>query len=486
MKYTANYVKQCIECNQDFDPERNDIVLSIDAIDVKLFKKNDQMYKSVFIFYALPVNKMIKSFPVFAMMHKTGKMNFEVAEKTSKIIEQINKLENVYISIKAVDGDPGSNMEHIKQFNEIYKIYKKCGFKEVISSIENNIKEKTQTYIITDMIHFGKNRRTQLILIGLTLNNKNINLSPLYDILQNSGAINDKSSLSKLQDAFPIEIFNFAVIEKLIKYKAWDLILYILPMACWLESCLNTTLNKPSRLLLLKIAFTMYMKIYEMQIDKKSKSEFQTQISLIRALNTIAVLYEEFERSEKSFCFARYSTMIQEHFHGHIRGLNTNNDNVEEILFNIAKAGLVYQYKRELDIPTNVKTRLSVGGIQWDADVHKSSAIPFAEDIVVTPELICDFFLSYSCYQKQCEERNKIYESIMEWISKVASGTYKLKTTFNAYHGRHILTRQITNSKELKPKMRISQTNDIDESDEERNSFNEDIEAFNKAMNADE
>ena len=30
------------------------------------------------------------------------------------------------------------------------------------------------------------------------------------------------------------------------------------------------------------------------------------------------------------------------------------------------------------------------------------------------------------------------------------------------------------------------QTNDIDESDEERNSFNEDIEAFNKAMNADE
>ena len=31
-----------------------------------------------------------------------------------------------------------------------------------------------------------------------------------------------------------------------------------------------------------------------------------------------------------------------------------------------------------------------------------------------------------------------------------------------------------------------AQTNDIDESDEERNSFNEDIEAFNKAMNADE
>ena len=61
-----------------------------------------------------------------------------------------------------------------------------------------------------------------------------------------------------------------------------------------------------------------------------------------------------------------------------------------------------------------------------------------------------------------------------------------LKTTFNAYHGRHILTRQITNSKELSKHMKISNENDIEESEEERNLFNDDIEAFNKAMNEEE
>lgn len=483
LKYIASYVKHCIECNKEFDMERNDIILSIDAIDVKLFEKNKDIYKSVFIFYGLPTNKAIKCFPIFAMQHKTGKMTFDVTTKTSNIITQINKLENIYIPIKAVDGDPGSNVEHSNQFKNIYKDYKEKGFNGVISTIAENINSKNTTYIITDMIHFGKNRRTQLILIGLTLNDTEINLSPLYKILENSGAVNDKSNLSKLQDAFPVEIFNFYVISELLKYNAWDLILFILPMACWLEACLNKKLDKPSRLLLLKIAFLIYMRIYEMQCQRKSKNEFQMQISLMRAINTIAVLYEEFEKSEDSFCFARYSTMIQEHFHGQIRGMNTNNDNVNEVLRNIAKAALIYQYKRELDIPTNIKTRLSVGGIHWEDKVHTYTALPLENDVIIDCQTIIDFFFSKSVYKTHCENRKTLNTGIIEWINKVKEGTYMLTTSYKAFHGRHILTRQITNSKNVKERLKMSLENDVEESEEERELFNDDIIAFNQAMN---
>ena len=62
-------------------------------------------------------------------------------------------------------------------------------------------------------------------------------------------------------------------------------------------------------------------------------------------------------------------------------------------------------------------------------------------------------------------------------------GTFMLTTTMKAFHGRHILTRQISNSKGLQERMKFSQENDFDESDEERDAFNNEIQAFNAAMN---
>ena len=274
INFVKSYVENVLGSN-DCLRERNDIVLSIDAIDIKLFTSKDNHISSIFIFYANPVDEKIKGFPVFALPHPSGKMTTDIKSKTSMLINKLNEIPFAHIPIKAVDGDPGYNAEHRTQFKEFYNLYVSDGFDALIENIQTNIVQKKKTFIITDMIHFGKNRRTQAVLQELSMKGKKVDTSKLLELLKGSGAVEDMSSLSKLQDAFPVEIFNFSVLAQLMQAKQWNIALFVFPMACWLEACLNTKLNKPSRLFLINCAFLTYMKLYMYQNEHKCISEMQ-------------------------------------------------------------------------------------------------------------------------------------------------------------------------------------------------------------------
>ena len=160
--------------------------------------------------------------------------------------------------------------------------------------------------------------------------------------------------------------------------------------------------------------------------------------------------------------------MPQENFHGLIRGLTANNDNCETIMLNIARASLIYRYKRDLNIPTGIRTRLSVGGIHWNEEQHKMSALPMINGIIIDPSDVVAFMFSKSVYNFK-NENDAIHEGpIKEWIANVSQGTFRLKTTFKAFYGRHILSRQITNSRCVLPKAEITEEDDVKENEEEK------------------
>ena len=127
------------------------------------------------------------------------------------------------------------------------------------------------------MIHFGKNRRTQAVLDEITMRGTVIDTSKLLKILEGSGSVEDKSQLSKLQDSFPVEIFNFLIFGELINSEQWNIALFVFPVACWMEVCLNTHLDRQSRLFLIKCAFLAFMKLYKYQNTHKNLSEMQPQ-----------------------------------------------------------------------------------------------------------------------------------------------------------------------------------------------------------------
>ena len=473
INYLEDYIKMMLPISEE-STDCIDVILSIDAIDIKLFKKYFSEYKSIFIFYALPKDSRYKGFPVFTLAHKSGKTTFDVKEKTKQIISKINNIKGIYIPIKAVDGETGNNKEHKDQFKIFLEILENSGFKKLIESIKQSIEKRERTFIITDMIHFAKNRRSQIVISGLKMLNKIVNINILEDILPNSAAINDKSPLSKLQDTFPVLIFNFVVLKKLIKKEQIDLVLFLFPIACWMEVCLNQKLDRVSRLFLMEIALKIYFKLYLIQNELESPMEMQPQISLMRAINTLAILYAEFDNDNTEFNFDRYSTMPQEHFHGQIRGIAHNNDNYETVLNNISRASLVYKYKNEIGIPANVRSRLSVGGLHWKQDTHTYTAIPpFSVDDLV------EFLYYNSVYKEYAKETDIDIKTITEWVDAVSGGTYILKPKIKTFYGKQIITRQLSNSKD-------HLEDDFSDTDKQSKTFNEEINAFDSEINSEE
>ena len=57
-----------------------------------------------------------------------------------------------------------------------------------------------------------------------------VSIDDLKDILGDNPAIADVSSLSKLQDTFPLEIFNFQVMLKVFQNGNFNLMLYLFPL----------------------------------------------------------------------------------------------------------------------------------------------------------------------------------------------------------------------------------------------------------------
>ena len=429
------------------------VIMSVDAIDIDLFVKNDKEFKSLFIFYALPVSTQFKCFPLFVMLHPTGKATEDVREKMDKVAEKVNKCAGIYIPIDVVDGETSHNKRHEMQFLEFYDVYQSGGdnnFWNLIQYIIDIIANKKKRLLMTDMIHYGKNRRTQLVITEIVINELNVDITPLVELLEQSAAVTDTSSLSKLQDAFPVEIFNFKVILALIRQGEWDLVLFIFPMACWLETCLNQLLDKESRLFLLETAFRMYMNMYDIQIAAGNKTELQPQISIIRALNTIAILYAEFSECKKYFPFARYSTMPQEHFHGLVRCMHFNNDSYDIVLKNTARASLSLQYMSDLGIQYAARTRLSVGGITWHEENCPLNSLPKNGSEVLSPQEISQFLFEMSSYGSEESRDYNIVHIFDFWVEKASAGTYVLKRGPFAKRGRHILTRQISNSRNIK------------------------------------
>lgn len=79
----------------------------------------------------------------------------------------------------------------------------------------------------------------------------------LETVLFQSAAIMDTSSLSLLQDTFPVEIFNFQVFLGVLECGNYDLAFYSFPIICWNEAANNSLAGKKLRLFLLECALYM-------------------------------------------------------------------------------------------------------------------------------------------------------------------------------------------------------------------------------------
>ena len=407
-----NVIKMRLDgCNQNGDKIK--AVLSIDANEIALFRKVDKLIKNLFLLFFIHTNIPEKPFPVKAITHENGKVGKNMLDIINEKIAQ-TFYENPLIDLqyKAVDGDSGYNAEFEEEFEILFNYFVENdmnGLSEFVDQLKSDMLQKKKWLILTDMVHFLKNRRTQLIISSLELNEMQVFVECLENVLSQSAAILDTSSLSKLQDTFPIEIFNFQVFLGVLECGNYDLAYYLFPIICWNETANNNLVGKNTRLFLMECALYGFSKFYEIQLSTGKKMEIMPQIAIKRAFSTIALIWKEFKDSKGIFKFADFGTMLQEHYHGLLRGMAKGVDTLDNTINCIVKSNIVMDIQSRNGLNFRKKTRFSVGGIHFDPEKHTLD-IPFEYE----PKIIIEKLFQLSSY---CEDNGDV-SSICQAVEK--------------------------------------------------------------------
>ena len=440
--------------------EKIKCILSIDAIEIALFKKTLSVIKNLILFYLIPLNSKIKPFCIKVLKHQNGKVNPDTLNIIKlKVNELFSNDSPVAFQYLSTDGDSGYNPVYNDAFIKLYLYIKTNGIDELFEFIQN-LKNQYAVIgfclIIGDMIHFMKNRRTQINFSEIKMKNVTVSVDDLYDILGNN-AINDKSTLSKLQDTFPLEIFNFQVLASVFLNGNFDLIFFLFPLCCWNEAYNNQIIGKNTRLFLLECYIYGFKKIYELQKKDKNRKMIMPRIAIKRALVTVSIVYAEFEASTGVFNFAQYGTMLQEHFHALIRGMAQGVDTLDNTMNCIEKSNIIFNIQSRQETNTIKRTRYSVEGTHYDPNIYTNEFGGNLNSFYVIERLE-----KMSVFGNYLDIKDDFYINLYSFIDSVGKGSLRFtREDKNFRQGRNILAREITNAKELKDMMAREDLTDL-------------------------
>ena len=463
----------------------------IASIEIAFCQKIDSITKSLIICYIIQINIYIRPFTVNIQPHESGKANSDCLFRMNELMKQFFKEESpIDLQYLAVDGDYGYNSEFEIQFDIILNhlnTYGIEGLGEIIQKLKNDQAEKKKCLILTDMIHFLKNRRTDIIIKDLTINGNPVPVEFLEEILYKSASIIDKSSLSKIQDQFPIEIFNFTVFSHVLNCRHDDLAFWMLPLVCWNECCNNRKIGKKTRLFLLECSIFALKKFYEIQCKLNKKMELMPRVAIKRALSTIAILWKEFKESKGIFNFAQFGTMLQEHYHGLIRGMAHGVDTLTNTINCISKSYKIQNIQNKFKINFMKKTRYSVGGIHFDNESNDY----FDFDFDYKPEEIVNQLYNLSSYTKNSDDNNLFIVELISFADAIGQFSLRIPCSNKHFHyGRRIISREITNSQEIKAEKNemnnSSENHEIKLNTKSDREFQNDLEKIDQLLNEEE
>lgn len=284
------------------------------------------------------------------------------------------------------------------------------------------------------------------------MNDEIVSVDDLYSILGDNAAIADKSSLSKLQDTFPLEIFNFQVLSQVIDNCNFNLAFYMFPICCWNEAYNNQIVGKQTRLFLLECAIYGFKKFYELQKQRNNKKIIMPRIAIKRAFVAVVIVYTELKQSEGIFNFALFGTMLQEHYHALIRGMARGVDTLANTMSCIEKSSIVYNIQCNQGTKNIKRTRFSVGGTHFNPDIHIDKF-----ECNLNPLYIIEKLKRMSAFGNHQDFDELFCSQLNSFISTVGEGSLRITSENKNFHiGRRILSREITNSNEAKKMMEIA------------------------------
>ncbi|OHT07333.1 hypothetical protein TRFO_24499 [Tritrichomonas foetus] len=386
-------------------------------------KESKSNFSHLFIALVMPLDLSIDNIVINVLPHHNGQAGKYVRMHFCDLLSYLRHNTRFYPTYVCVDGDIGYQRYH----QHFYDFWRSLGTEELHELVKYiPIYTEHNVLYLTDLIHFGKNRRSWLIFNVLTVHPTDdsfyLDVEKIKQFCDLGDILSDLSQLGKIQDMYPIGLFSIPVVKNLMENNCFHEALYILPVALWFESVRNEKLDRSTRILMLSLAFKIYLKFVNVIesgklgkninkagiINEQKKRQYVAPLeALVRALNTIMVMIFELE-SGGTINFSRLSTMTEEHLNGQIRTGCHRNDSLETILSFITKYNLGMYFIEQMGLKINKKRRDYQGGITFNDDNKSNYAhIEFSD---VTDDLILEGFFVICGYSSKIIDIGAAFE----------------------------------------------------------------------------
>lgn len=178
--------------------------------------------------------------------------------------------------------------------------------------------------------------------------------------------------------------------------------------------------------------------------------------------------------------------MLQEHYHGLIRGMSKGVDSFANTVNCIAKSNIILDIQAKFQMNFKKKTRYSVGGIHFDN--NKTDYIELECDL--KPKEIIDQLEQISPYGRNKNVSELFIQKLISFTEEIGKYSLRILCTNKHFHyGRRIISREITNARESKNE----KINDLslnnqqeDDEDDDSKSFENDIKLIEELLHEEE
>ena len=338
----------------------------------------------VFAFCLLPLSPKYKQMMLHLMPHHSGNAGTCVIDVCTWLQRALRML-HFNVKFVATDGDAGYNALNEKFFLSWWPTFCNKGIEESL-----NIVAVSSQAIISDFLHLAKNARSRMINGSVTINPdglKPFSAKDVNRVLHLDKALTDTSTIGKMKDIYPLQIFTLANFLKLVHTGELSSAFYLLPYAMWAEVLRNRFLSLQVRLDFLTFVIDIFAHHEECLrnldhsrvSEKKNKTApcqyFCSTTKCHRTMNTLLVLVAQLRRHQ-NIALDRIGTHCLECNFGVVRLLCQYKHSWGRIWKSFSQLLLITDFMTILGSVINPRSRVSDAGIKLYEDQSNNIYIP--------------------------------------------------------------------------------------------------------------
>ena len=326
----------------------------------------------VFAFCLLPLAPEHKHMMLHLMTHHTGNAGKSVVD-TWKWLRECLTEQHFNVRFLATDGDVGYNALNKDLFVSWWPSFCQKGLESALAVLG-----KSRDGLVSDFLHVIKNARSRILAGPVTINPEGLSPFSAEDmnrVLQLGKALTDMSTVGKMKDIYPLQLFTLENFMKLVASGNFAMAFYVLPYALWVEVLRNPVLSQQTRIDLLAFVVDIFAHHHEclqhLDSDRVSQKKTRTvpcvyfcsTAKCYRMLNTVMILLRELY-AYQNIALDRVGTHVLECNFGIIRLLCQYKHSWNRIWKSFSQLLLISDLTTILGSPITPRARVNDGGVK--------------------------------------------------------------------------------------------------------------------------